>query len=369
MGDVVKPWIVLLALALVAGSFQNCGQAMKVAKTEGGFDALSVARTADALWAVDSKEAPEINENGRVLRWRELKSRNVNLYPPTFASTMTFILALSAIFNPARDAQYIRFNEDVSLAPALSDFSEMTSDQFTFVMVVKDLVIPSEDPKVLRLFHFYPSNGDASGQFLIDIARDGEDLYFHAYEWFEPTSIAFRRMKIGGEALKHPIAIAMRADRDARKIHLAINGKLTDEAAFAQGTQLSVAATARNLILHSPENIFGSGGEFSLSHFVLYKTAASDEELSAISGAFYRGAMGLPAGDPIDIGGDPTQSAGAKLYRQHCFSCHGPLATSTKLNRTLAQLNGAIGSVPTMSHLSSLAQGDRQKIVDALNGR
>jgi hypothetical protein len=63
----------------------------------------------------------------------------------------------------------------------------------------------------------------------------------------------------------------------------------------------------------------------------------------------------------------PTVETGASLYNQHCSGCHGPLATSTKRNRSLTQLNNAITGVATMRNLSTLTTQQRQLIIDALN--
>jgi len=62
----------------------------------------------------------------------------------------------------------------------------------------------------------------------------------------------------------------------------------------------------------------------------------------------------------------PTAINGGALYAQHCSGCHGPLATSTKRNITLARLNSGISSVSSMSSLGSLSPAQRQAIVTAL---
>jgi len=62
----------------------------------------------------------------------------------------------------------------------------------------------------------------------------------------------------------------------------------------------------------------------------------------------------------------PGQVSGASLYDSNCSSCHNALATSTKLGRTAAQVQAAIGSVSAMSSLSKLSAIDIQAIATAL---
>jgi hypothetical protein len=62
----------------------------------------------------------------------------------------------------------------------------------------------------------------------------------------------------------------------------------------------------------------------------------------------------------------PMAETGVSLYNQYCSGCHGPVATSTKRNRTLTQLNNAITGVATMRNLSTLTNQQRQLIIDAL---
>jgi mono/diheme cytochrome c family protein len=57
---------------------------------------------------------------------------------------------------------------------------------------------------------------------------------------------------------------------------------------------------------------------------------------------------------------------GVALYAGACASCHGPLATSTKLNRTAQNISDAIIAVPRMNSLSSLTPAQIQAIATAL---
>jgi mono/diheme cytochrome c family protein len=57
---------------------------------------------------------------------------------------------------------------------------------------------------------------------------------------------------------------------------------------------------------------------------------------------------------------------GAAFYTTTCAGCHGPLASSTKRGRSAAQITAAIGSVGSMSGLSSLTTAQIQAIATAL---
>jgi len=66
-------------------------------------------------------------------------------------------------------------------------------------------------------------------------------------------------------------------------------------------------------------------------------------------------------------GGGTTPTDGATLYGTYCASCHGSLASSSKLNRTATQIQNAINTVGSMSSLSSLTSTEVQAIADALS--
>ncbi|MBK7842539.1 MAG: fibronectin type III domain-containing protein [Bdellovibrionales bacterium] len=59
---------------------------------------------------------------------------------------------------------------------------------------------------------------------------------------------------------------------------------------------------------------------------------------------------------------------GHKLYTNHCASCHNPIATSTKKNKTAAQIAAAISSVAQMSSLEALTSDEVQAIATVLVG-
>lgn len=61
----------------------------------------------------------------------------------------------------------------------------------------------------------------------------------------------------------------------------------------------------------------------------------------------------------------PPATDGATLYANNCASCHGPLATSTKLNRSATQITNAIAGVSQMSTIS-LTAAQVQAIATAL---
>ena len=61
-----------------------------------------------------------------------------------------------------------------------------------------------------------------------------------------------------------------------------------------------------------------------------------------------------------------TALDGAALYAGACASCHGALASTTKANRTAAQISAAITSVGSMNSLSTLTPAQVQAIATAL---
>jgi mono/diheme cytochrome c family protein/chitodextrinase len=63
----------------------------------------------------------------------------------------------------------------------------------------------------------------------------------------------------------------------------------------------------------------------------------------------------------------PTTTDGATLYTNNCSGCHGPLASSSKLNRSASQIQAAINAnTGGMGGLSSLTTAEVQAIADAL---
>lgn len=65
----------------------------------------------------------------------------------------------------------------------------------------------------------------------------------------------------------------------------------------------------------------------------------------------------------------PPPPDGPTLYTNYCASCHGPLASSAKLNKTAAQIQAAIdANTGGMGGLSSLTPTEVQAIADALAG-
>jgi len=57
---------------------------------------------------------------------------------------------------------------------------------------------------------------------------------------------------------------------------------------------------------------------------------------------------------------------GVALYASQCAGCHNPLATSTKSNRTAAQIRNAINGIGQMNSLGALTDAQLQSIATAL---
>ncbi len=54
---------------------------------------------------------------------------------------------------------------------------------------------------------------------------------------------------------------------------------------------------------------------------------------------------------------------GSALYTNNCAGCHGPLATSQKLNKTAAQINNALSTVPAMAGLKPVITADMSEAI------
>jgi mono/diheme cytochrome c family protein len=70
--------------------------------------------------------------------------------------------------------------------------------------------------------------------------------------------------------------------------------------------------------------------------------------------------------DPSYAPAAPTAPDGAALYASQCSGCHNPLATTTKANRTAAQIRAAITGVGQMNSLGALSDAQLQAIAAAL---
>ena len=70
---------------------------------------------------------------------------------------------------------------------------------------------------------------------------------------------------------------------------------------------------------------------------------------------------------PQNMPGQTGQATGASLYTTYCSSCHGPLATSTKLGTTATKIQYAIHNVDAMESLYRLTAYQIQAIASALS--
>jgi hypothetical protein len=73
------------------------------------------------------------------------------------------------------------------------------------------------------------------------------------------------------------------------------------------------------------------------------------------------------APDSVTVTATTAALDGAQLYADNCEACHNPLATSTKLGRSAAQIQGAIdANIGGMGTLRGLTPAEVQAIADAL---
>ncbi len=91
-------------------------------------------------------------------------------------------------------------------------------------------------------------------------------------------------------------------------------------------------------------------------------TVAIMKNLSLLSEAQKQAIAGV-------LAGAPTSSVdGAVLYSAYCVSCHGLLATSSKIGATITQLQTGINTVSNMQKLSILTLAQQQAIIKVLAG-
>ena len=120
------------------------------------------------------------------------------------------------------------------------------------------------------------------------------------------------------------------------------------------GTSLRGAATLRNVQAAIATNRGGMGALSGLS--------AADLQL--IADALTNATTPPVVTPPVTAAPD-----GAALYAAQCSTCHGALATTSKLGSTVVRLQNAIsGNVGGMGALTSLSAADMQAIATALNG-
>ena len=73
------------------------------------------------------------------------------------------------------------------------------------------------------------------------------------------------------------------------------------------------------------------------------------------------------APESVTVTASAAPPDGAALYDEHCAVCHRPLANSTKLGRTAAQIQAAIdNNIGGMGGLSFLTEAEVQAIAEAL---
>ncbi|WP_054695946.1 lectin-like domain-containing protein [Geotalea toluenoxydans] len=82
------------------------------------------------------------------------------------------------------------------------------------------------------------------------------------------------------------------------------------------------------------------------------------------TGPTSNGGTGTTGNDSTNVS---VQASGSTLYQANCQGCHQPLASSTKLNKTAAEIQAAItANTGGMGSLATLSAGEIQSIADAL---
>ncbi len=127
-------------------------------------------------------------------------------------------------------------------------------------------------------------------------------------------------------------------------------------------TSTKLGATAAQIQTAITSNTGGMGQ---------FANSLTASQVQAIATALAVPATGTTTGTTGGTTSGTTTTApdGATLYANNCAGCHGPLATSTKLGATAAQIQSAIGSnTGGMGSFATLTAADIQAIATALSG-
>ena len=128
------------------------------------------------------------------------------------------------------------------------------------------------------------------------------------------------------------------------------------------GVRNDVSTTFQGLDLVVPANTTRVLSTATLLH---ERGSAASQTLSLHLRLLWPDGVPLPTA-PTTPTPAPTLN-GANLYTQHCASCHGALATSTKRGRTTQQITNSFVTAPSMSFLATvLSQKEVEAIANAL---
>ncbi len=178
-----------------------------------------------------------------------------------------------------------------------------------------------------------------------------------------------------------PLTTSSKLNRNASQIQGAIDADIGGMSYLSVLTAAEVQAIADALVSATPPPTDGPtlyANNCAGCHGPLATSSKLNRNASQIQGAIDAniGGMGylsvltateVQAIADALVSGTPPPSDGPTLYANNCATCHGPLATSSKLNRSARQIQGAIDAdVGGMGSLSVLTATEVQAIADAL---
>jgi len=178
-----------------------------------------------------------------------------------------------------------------------------------------------------------------------------------------------------------PLAASSKLNRSASQIQGAIDANIGNMGYLGILTPADVQAIADALVTATPPPTDGPtlyANNCAACHGPLATSSKLNRSASQIQGAIdanigNMGYLGILTPTEVQSIADALVSAtspptdGPTLYANNCAACHGPLATSSKLNRSASQIQGAIDSnIGDMGYLSVLTPTEVQSIADAL---
>ena len=183
-----------------------------------------------------------------------------------------------------------------------------------------------------------------------------------------------------------PLASSSKLNKTAAQIQAAINANTGGMGGLSSLTPTQVQAIADALVTASPPPPPTDGPTLYANNCsACHGPLASSSKLNKTSGQIQAaidantgGMGGLSTLTPTEVQAiadalvsaappPPPPTDGQTLYANNCSGCHGPLATSSKLNKTAAQIQAAINAnTGGMGGLSSLTSAQVQAIADAL---
>lgn len=370
-----------LSLLVATLAYQNCApmKAYEFGSTEGSsLTTSTMVRDADISWSMRQSTAI-FNRFDRATKWPSMQASGVHLFPPLLPNSTIANTESSGLKEISGGGVFLRINPDVHMSPLVSNNTEFTFDEFSIILLLKDVSPPKDVQEPVRIFDLIPADPLATGRLFLDVSQVNGSIDFSIYDWSSSTDYAVRTIKLTPEKARGVLAISIRFSRAANEMAFAINGEISEQDVVTRGTVAPLGYGARGFNLHTPPGQWGSRGSFLVGEIGIHKRALTDLDLirsSAELAELYDGMVDIPipTATPIVIGTPtPTPSptpdggvSGATLYLNKCSGCHGQLAVSEVRGKTVSDISKAIIERPEMAGFGNLTSVERQAIADAL---